>query len=740
MAKDQNDNCLIPGAGDKQVGGAIFELLQKVIKDKQDIGLHNRIKRNHEMRMGKHWKNISGNVPFVAANLIFNHMQKNCNLLTDKNPVFNVAKVGEMAGVEEGSLDLLQRTAEHWWNEQEQQAVFEDTVLHGEEYGITIEYTKFNRELEWGIGEVETINVDPLYFGFYPVKLKNPRDLQKAEALFFYYPLSVREIKRRWPKTGKDVKPDEQLLNELNDDRREVNQKNDSEAKYFGSLITLAGNIVKALSFKFDSGGEEEQTLACECWCKDYTYEDTGEVDGEGDKIYKPKYPGSIRRVITCNGGKVVLADDPNPSINPTLDFEQARNCHLFDKYPFYARNSVRDTSNAWGSSDIEQLEKLNMEFNKSLSQLVLIKDRKARAKIINPVTSGVDNDEFTNVAGVINPSNSVEAQGIRYLTFDGDTKDFHDSLNLFKEVFYTIAGTFELEQANSSGKSVIAYKAIAALIEQASTMRKGKIRAYSAMIRERGRCYISLAQNWYTEERWITYKKDGGTETQSITGEQLLIPAKLTVVTGSTLPVSRVQKREEAIALYGQGAIDQEALLQELDWTNRKDVLMRMKMGPIGLLGNRLQALMMPPEMAEFITQLGAMDDKEFQQGLEKGELPSFEQIFQQMRQAQEGQEALPDPMQGLELGEKQAAIGESQAKIAKTEAEIELIKEKIKSEQTEQLVKLNGIKFDVEKLKIERQRVVNDLAKTMSSDKGKSVESTPGYVERGLQSNNEE
>jgi len=746
--KKTTTHSLIPPEGDKNAGPAIFMLLEKVIKDKEDIGLHAKIKRNHELRMGEHWRNQDKKVPFVVANLIFNHMQKNCNLLTDNNPVFNVAKVGEISSEQEENIELIQRTAEHWWNEQEQQAVFEDTVLNGEEYGIAIEHTKFNRELEWGIGEVETLNIDPLYFGFYPTKLKSPRDLNTAEALFYYYPMSVREIKRRWPKAGKDVKPDEEISKNLDDDRREISQKKDSESKFFGALITVADSIKQMLSFKFGDDGGEEETLVCDCWCKDYT------MVPEGKDKERPKYPGFIRRIIACNGGKVVLADDPNPSINPNLDFEKARNCYLFDKYPFYARNSVRDTSNAWGFSDMEQLERLNMEFNKCLSQLVLTKDRKARAKIINPMTSGVENSEFTNIAGVIRPSNTIEAAGIRYLTFDGDTRDFTESLNLFKEIFYTIAGTFELENAQAPGKSVIAYKAIAALIEQASTMRKGKIRAYSAMIRERGRCYISLAQNWYTDtDRWITYQKDGVSETQPITNIDLLVPAKLTVVTGSTMPVSKVQQREEAIALYRQNAIDLEKLHETLDTSGRAAMLKRMKQGPFGSQGERLAELQVPPQLVEYISTIGLLDDKTFKKGMDKGDFPPFPQVMQEMQQEMEGKEPPPDPMQEVEMREKEAKIMESEAKVAKTEAELEkaqaeskkidveidLIREKIETEKIDRLVKLEGVEFDKDKLKIERAKVVGDMASSLEPDKGKQSEAKMGHTEKGLKSNNE-
>ena len=665
------DKSIIPPEKDKKVGPAIFELLHKVVKDKQDIGLHGRIQRNHQLKMGEHWKQTGTGVPLIVVNLIWNHIQKNQNLLTDNNPVFNVAKVGDIPLDQEDSIDLIQRTAEHWWNEQEQQAVFEDTVNYGEEYGATIEYTRFNKDLEFGMGEVETLNVDPLFFGFYPPELKNPRQLQQRDALFYYYPMSVREIKRTWPETSGKVKGDEDLIQELGDERRAVGHQADSESKFFGALITIASEIKQMLNFKFGADGKEDETLVVECWCKDYTDSEEYIDEKTGETNVQPKYPGYIRRIITCNGGKVILADNPNPSINPTLIEEDpgaARNCYLYDKYPFYMRNSCRDTSSAWGFADIEQLEKLNTEVNKCFSQLTLIKDRKARSKIINPMDSGVDNSEFTNTAGILRPSNSMVSAGIRYLTFDGDLSDFVQSIELYKDIFYTIAGTFELDQAATPGKNVIAYKAIAALIEQASTMRKGKIRAYSAMIRERGRCYISLGQNWYTEDRWITFKKDGGSESQVITRDDLLVPAKLTVVTGSTMPVSKVQKREEAIVLFDKGVIDQEALLEDLDWTNRKDILNRMKSGPFGVLSGRLLDLQMPDPLAEYITQLGMMDDKEFQRAVEKGELPPFPQMFEQM----ESGEPPPNPEQDMKMAETQAKMGESQAKIDKTQAEI--------------------------------------------------------------------
>lgn len=46
----------------------------------------------------------------------------------------------------------------------------------------------------------------------------------------------------------------------------------------------------------------------------------------------------------------------------------------------------------------------------------------------------------------------------------------------------------------------------------------------------------------------------------------------------GSSLPQSRLARREEASELFGAGAIDQEALLDSYDWPDREEIMKRMK------------------------------------------------------------------------------------------------------------------------------------------------------------------
>ena len=756
------------GKGEK-VAIRVFEILKEIIDHKEALGLPKRWNRNYELKRGKHWKNASSTaLPLVTANLIHVNRLRTINVLTDNSPIFNVARLGDTEQYDEEAFDDIQRCADHWWNEQEQQDVFESSVNNGEDYGIAIEKVVFNPDLEES-GEVDTIVVDPFHFGFYPVSLTNPRDLQKSEAVLHYYPLSLREAKRRWPKYADRIKGDDDILKELSDERTEVA----AGGRKTGSMLTTFASTVQNL-INFNMGKVDEKTdkqvLIVEAWVHDYTMIKRRRIAGGGvvdpqielatieevvvEEI-QPKYPGFIRYVVCCNG-KLTLEDRPNPNINPSLPEEEARKTYLWDKFPFAAANSHKDTASAWGMSDAEQLERLNTEFDKAISQFVLMKDRAARAKIINPRTSGVQNIEFTNDRGIINPINAEQGAGIRYLDYPAIPADIQASISLFQDLFFRVAGTFDLDIAKTSANNTLAYKSIAALIEQAATMMRGKIRNYSRLIRERGRMYVSMAQNFYTEERWITYKDASGNQVaKSIVGKDLLIPARLTVVAGSTMPRSQIQVREEAMELFRLGAIDRQELLGKLDWPSRTDVVERMNAGPYVELFGKLQAAGLSPKVLQTIQQIAGTEKKDIARAVEKGALPPLDMVLQQMYSGQPAPQPPPDPEAMVAQAEVELKMAEARRTIAQaeeTEAKKALTAEQIMTERVKQQVALAGTKYDEELLKIKRAEVVAKIEADIKQTKREALsldikemqprnEENKGiYHEKGAASNNQE
>jgi hypothetical protein len=197
------------------------------------------------------------------------------------------------------------------------------------------------------------------------------------------------------------------------------------------------------------------------------------------------------------------------------------------------------------------------------------------------------------------------------------------------------------------------------------------------------------------------------------------------------------------------------------------------MKQGPFGTLVMRLQELGFPKMLCDYLKTLGILDDKNYKRGMEKGEFLPFEEIMNRIMQTmfpqqqdQEGQPAVEggeqppalsepeDDLGELEKEEKEAKILAERAKVEKERAEYykvqaeiskikkdaELVEQKIETEKVEQQVKLEGLKFDREKLNIERKKVISGMVKSsLKPDEGKQSESEGGHTEKGIKSNNE-
>jgi len=217
------------------------------------------------------------------------------------------------------------------------------------------------------------------------------------------------------------------------------------------------------------------------------------------------------------------------------------------------------------------------------------------------------------------------------------------------------------------------------------------------------------LAQNWYDEERWIPYTdEDGEPAIERVVGPELIIPAKLTVVSGSTMPVSRIQQRDEAITLADKGHIDTEELLKKLEWEDRKNVLKRLQAGPIAAFLNKLSKLGTPQDLLQFFTELSQMDPKEMDRALKDGKIPLFPQLIQSMAGQQPGQ--VPS------VAELDAQTKQAEAR--KIEADIRLVEAQIATEEAKQQEIMAGIEFDKEKMTVDRAKAVHEI------DTGKRVE----------------
>lgn len=734
------ETALIPPEGDKNVGKRVYQVLGAVISDKIALGLPEMYNRNYKLVRNRHWKQASSkDVPLSSANLIHTHVMRSVNTLTDNNPTFDVsAKFSIDDGEGKDIAQDLQRIADDWWIDAEQQSIFEASVNNGEMYYICVEKCVFNAEKAGGLGEVETRVVDPMFFGWYPVKLTNLNELQGREALVEFWIDSCRSLRKKYPKFADKIKPDVDVIKELGDERRDLNS---NEGKKVNNLLLVVQSVVRAVGNYFKGAQDindidSEETVVCEMWVHD---DSTVEEKDESGKVIgtKPKYTGGIRYILICSGGEVVLEDKDNPNINKNLPEDQQRQTYLWDRFPYGAANSITDTSNAWGRGDIEQIDKLTMELNKSISQFILEKDKRARTKLINPLDSGVDNAQFAQYPSIIRPNSAQAAAGIKYLEVPQSTGDIEKGIEMLKSLIVLIAGTFDVDQAQTQN-GVIAFKAIAALLERDATMKRGKIRNYSHLLRERGRMFVSHVQNFYTENRWVTYKdNDGKRQSKEFKGSDMARPVNLTVANGSTLPISRVQQREESASMFKMNAIDRQEFLERMEVTNRDAIIKRMEAGPLGQVFELLSQVGIPPEIMEYLKSIVEADPKKLEKALASGEFPMFPEIMQELIQQNGVQEPPPKP-----------EVQEVEAKVAKLQAETRLIEEKTVTETVNQEVAIAGAEFDDQQLKIKRAETVHNMESDAHTHDREDIktgaalvsaqDNKPGFNDKGTKSDN--
>lgn len=635
-----------PPEGHAEVGPWVNETFMIAKKDKDRLKWDEKWYRNHELVRGKHFRTQQagarsrdnrGKYPRVMINLFHVAWTVTVANLTDNKPKFDIVPHDEAA---KSSQPVMNGAASDWWRRTRQQQTLSETVQQNEKYGTTLEKMIFATELEGGRGDIACIVVDNYRFFPWPGIL----DIQNMPQFYEIDVVSLREIQHKWPETGAKVKPEQAVTKLLGKDRDEVRA---------GSLAggrrsnNLPNNYAEGEGYSYKDA-RIDNALVIECWCRDYTMEDdekiqeqtfldpatgieTPVLDAGGEPILErvktgrkvPKYPGFIRLIHVTNSGKVVLDDMPNPSINPTIAPEDAQNTYLWDRYPYQKATSYSDGTNFWGYSIVEQIEVLVLEINKKISKISAYIDKTAYPTLVNPKNSGIESHKISNLPGMqIRPATHTMVPFIKYLDMPPLPSDFYKYIEMLLRLIDVITGIHEVTEGRKPA-GISSGVAIAQLQEKAQTIFRDKIRNLDLLIEERGRMWVSLAQNWYTEKRKVTMSgknaQDLG-EFVDFEGADFQGEFSFEVVAGSTMPKSVFVRNEQAVALATQGFLDQRAVLEALEWPQIEEVILRMQQGPLGQLLERLEKTELFAETTlQAIQKVGAMDDNTFKQAFKK-------------------------------------------------------------------------------------------------------------------------
>lgn len=550
----------MPPPGHDDVGPFFYNLYQLGEADKERLNLPDRWRYNHRMFRGDHWGSKNGAAgpqaksTKLSMNLIFANLQRTVANLTAKQPVVEAIEVGNERGEDDSADKDLTAWLKKWWSDTDQGDALVDSANQMELYGPTIEKSILRD------GRPTTVVIDPFAFGKAPGVYD---DIQDSPFVYHLGVLRVDEIEKAYDLEKGTIEADDvyTIMGEDREDNTPMPSGVGPTAAIERSSLTMTGG--RRLSTR-DRNRLESRSLVIELWCRDFNNQGEGNPDG-------------IRVVTLANRGNLVLADAKNPNINWEKHAEKPElvdASYLFGRYPFKVVASYRDRTTNWGFSALEQTADINQVLDEVISRFYAYIIKSMMPVLIVPKDTGIKTVQINNRPGLLlRPASSAQAGSIRYMDPPRMSTDVYQFISLLRDFFDQI---WHIEDADrgDAPRGVIAAQAIQALQERNAVLMRAKIRSIDALVAHRGRCAISMLQNFGLEPEFIKVND----ELKEIIGSKLSGRYfDFIVESGSTVHKTSIQTQEQAVELFKLGVIDRRALLENLNFPNWKAITERI-------------------------------------------------------------------------------------------------------------------------------------------------------------------
>lgn len=583
----------LPPEGHPDVGRWFWDQCYMVSEAEKDrLNIKDRWRENHRIWRGGAVQNNMRSKHAVTANLIHANVQRTVANLTAKNPAAEVVSLDGMYQMDEAGNPVLDQAGnpipddtdkkvtvrlKDWWNTTEQINVLVDSAMQMEIYGPTIEKAVLSPKTN----EADIVHVDPYAFIIAPGNWAEINDAPYCGMAVAMRPDAVEAI----------YGLDEGAVNSsdvysLLGEEREDNRPAISLKGNINSTATMYGS--KTMHPRQNLRGYEDRALVVELFVRDNTVEETTVIDDMGLPVMvvdelgqevpqteqRQKYPGGIRVITITNDGELVLSDMANPNINPELPREYTSTTYLYDHFPYYHAVSYRDTTSFWGFAAAEQVGDLAEKIAEILSRMYRYLARVMLPPLVLPQDTGLTEDDVTNAPGLIlTPISGASGAGIRYVDIPSLPAD---TVRLFDMLMGIFDRVYQIEDADrgDTPNRVVAASAIVALQERNQVLMRHKIRSVDYLIRQRGRCALSFFQNFgVTTDPIKVDDQITGIRGVDLIGRKF----QYVVESGSTITQTTLQVQEQALDLFKLGAIDNQALLESLNFPNKNRIIERM-------------------------------------------------------------------------------------------------------------------------------------------------------------------
>jgi hypothetical protein len=460
-----------------------------------------------------------------------------------------------------------------------------ELVIDAYIYGIGYGGIGYDPDADYGLGTATFESEDPFYL--YPDCQAIEINGRRSKIFIKAEPVDTQLLKGEYPEKRDFIKPDVQDL--LKSSKASINDftyKTSNADRDMPDTTVLRGSEVSP-----------DKTLVITAYMKpDDTEEVEEEDEGTKKKVVKKVYP--LGRVVKIASGVVLEEEGKLPFANGLFPYVKYLNYILPREF--------------FGVSEVEQLESPQRVFNKLINASLEILNLMGNPVWIVGTDSGVNPRSLVNKTGLVvekEPNSEVRREiGVQ---LSGTALSFIDRMEGW---FNQVAGSQDVSRGETPG-SVTAASAIEALQEAARTRVKQKQRNLDATIRDWGQQYADIVLEKYNKPRvfrvtndqegtrffrFSTEKvvdQDTGRELVKATvrdfvenpdGQLVLNPEvkemliadrfDVTVSTVSGLPFAQAKKEERTFALFDRGIVDEQEVLEQLDYPNKDAVLARLE------------------------------------------------------------------------------------------------------------------------------------------------------------------
>ena len=532
-------------AKNKVVGGSHLSDLNDLFEKAQEERLHHEIQwyKNMSFYMGRHWvvwSNKRQSLVDLAqdpgwrvrmtTNYALNFVQSKVALLLKNKPIFNVYSMTDDMSDREGAK-MAQQLLDFIWKNENVNDEIKKMAHHGSIYGSGFLKSFWNLDKGPVIEDPESGDVFPM--GDVDIKCISPFEIYvdpEATSPF------IRDLK--WLIHAYRITKEEFVERYGYEPTIESVEEHGLERQYL-NLVKSTGHVDQQ-----PMGGQTE-TLEEFVTIKEY-YENPSTLHPKG-------------RFIMFNLDNIIYTGDLPYGKIPVSKFDD-----LFVPDRF------------WGMSTVEQIMPLQVEYNRTRSQILENRNLMSNPKWVAPRDAIQDIDTISAEPGEIIYYNAI--QGIAPpapMSMPSPPPYVFDQEDRILQDMMAVSGISDVNLRSAPPQGVESGRAMAILAEKDETRMVPTIQSWENAISYIGKCVLEMAKTNYTDDRAIRVAgADNTARLLYMKGTDISSPEDVEVTIGQGLGFSRLARIELLLEMYDRGLLrDPNKLLNLLEFGDDKDL-----------------------------------------------------------------------------------------------------------------------------------------------------------------------